>query len=45
MRTGFDVGIRWRNKVLILEGLGEVQDVGEQVLGVIGLWAGPGGGR
>ena len=46
MKRRFDVGLRWRSRrVLVLEGLGEVQDAGEQVLGVIGLWASRGGGR
>lgn len=46
MRRRFDVGLRRRSKrVLVLEGLGEVQDAGEQVLAVIGLWASRGGGR
>ena len=46
MRSRFDVGLRWRRKkILVLEGLGEVQDVGEQPLGALGLWAGRGGGR
>ena len=41
MRTRFDVRLRWWNReVLGLEGLGEVQDASEQLLGVLGLWAG-----
>ena len=35
-----DVRIRcWSKKILVLEGLGEVQDAGEQVLGLLGLRA------
>ena len=46
MRRRFDVRVRWWSmRILVLEGLGEVQDAGEQVLGVLGLWAGRGGGR
>ena len=46
MRTSFDVGLRWRSeRNVALEDLGEVQDAGELLLGVLGLWAGRGGGR
>lgn len=40
MRTRFDGRLRWwSKKILVLEGLGEVQDAGEQVLGMLGLRA------
>ena len=46
MRTSFDVQVRWWSKrSLVLEGLGEVQDAGEQVLGMLGLRADREGGR
>ena len=46
MRKRLDVGLRWRSRrVLALEGLGEVRDVGGQLLGALGLWEGRGGGR
>ena len=46
MRKRLDVGLRWRSRrVLVLEGPGEVQDAGVQLLGALGLWAGHEGGR
>lgn len=46
MRTKFDVRIRcWSKKIFVLEGLGEVRDAGEQVLGLLGPMADRGGGR
>lgn len=46
MRTRFDVGLRCCGKeILVPEGFGEVQDAGESLLEVLGLWAGRGGGR
>ena len=46
MRTRFDVRVRWRStRILFLEGLGEVQDVGDQVLGMLGPRVDHGGGR
>ena len=46
MRMRFDVRVRRRRKkILVLEGLGEVQDVGELILGMLGLRADREGGR
>ena len=46
MRTRFDVRVRWWSKeIWVLVGLVVVQDAGESLLGVLGLWAGREGGR
>ena len=45
MRTRFDVRVRRRRKkILVLEGLGEVRDAGELILGMLGPMADRGGG-